>query len=231
MNFLSSILVDFTPFFFTLNQYGLDTGHFPSYPIHCYKRHRKLHDGETLGVNSIMVYHDLSVQTGKSTNLGLVPQQSHDSSPISYSNLLSSRHLHRLLLRYPRLRAQIKLVYKATLEPSQRLSPANCNHHDRSQGGGDFDRRRGRGRARGGARARAQNEPSSAEWTQERGLKQAVRLLKDIRGRDDEVGTSMEEFSRLVIKMREDTLSVGVSITHKVRCDTTNKKTRIEPEP
>ena len=177
------------------------------------------------------VNHSLSAQTLKPTKLELVAQQSHCSFPTSYSNLLSSQQLQRLFLKYPLLRAQIKLVYKAALEPSRELSQENCEHHQQFKGRNDSDRHRGRGRVRGGGRAKLQNERINSPWTQERGMKHAVRLLKDITGRNDKVGTGMEEFSKLVMKLHEDTLSVGISTTSKVLPDAALEKNQIEPGP
>ena len=62
-------------------------------------------------------------------------------------------------------------------------------------------------------------------------MKHALRLLKDIKGRDGKVCNGMREFCEFVMKLYEDALAVGVSTPHEVQLHTTLEKTRIEPKP
>ncbi|MCJ1403975.1 hypothetical protein MMC11_007199 [Xylographa trunciseda] len=110
----------------------------------------------------------------------------------SYTTLLKSTELEQLFARYPQLKSQLTSIYTATLEPSQEDQENDARRWKRAT--------RGRGRGRG----RGNTYDSPVPWTRERGLKDAMRQLRNVRRVEGQQGEGLREFSALVTKTYED---------------------------
>lgn len=92
-----------------------------------------------------------------------------------FSVLATNPRFQELLKTYPTLLSTLQRVYAATIEPDAEDQPR------RGRGGrGGFRGRGGRGRGRGG-----RYDDSNSRWTQKQGDTDAMKMLKEYRGRDD----------------------------------------------
>lgn len=112
----------------------------------------------------------------------------------SHVSLVPSTELSRLYLQYPKLRNQLREIYEATTEPlDDHLddSPRSAERRDRGRGKGRGSRHeRGRGRGRGPIQ--------SAPWSQQRGFKAGLHLLRKLRHLKGNDGEGLKVFSKLV---------------------------------
>lgn len=133
---------------------------------------------------------------------------------IDFTNFESDKDFSRLLARYPLLRTQLQAVYGLTLQPG----PDETRTWNRGALPGFTAPRRGfdagRGRARGrsargqrgsrGGRGGHEHMPDDRQhgpWTQEKGDKEALAVVKKMREGDgsseDEAAEGMREFVEL----------------------------------
>ena len=112
----------------------------------------------------------------------------------SYTTLLKSNDLEQLFTRHTQLKSQISSIYTATLEPSQKDQDDEVRRRKRAS--------RGRGRGRGRSRGNTHDNP--APWTRERGIKDAMRQLRRVRGLEGQQGEGLREFSVFVTKIYEE---------------------------
>ena len=106
-------------------------------------------------------------------------------------SLYESRELVDLFNRYPQLRTQLEKIHTATLEPLQDLQA------DETSGQGRFDRVRGRGTGWG----RGQGSGGAIPWTQERGVRTGLSLLKKSRDEDTPNAEGIREFCDLALRL------------------------------
>ena len=116
----------------------------------------------------------------------------------SAASLDSSPDLQHLYKRFPRLFAQLKVIYEATTEPS------DDQHDDQSSSRSHIDRGRGRSRGRGRGRDRGAGAP----WSYQRGFKAGLHQLRKLRRLDGGDGEGLREFSKLAMKVNS-----GKSVT------------------
>ena len=108
-------------------------------------------------------------------------------------SLDSSPDLQLLYKRFPRLFAQLQVIYEATTEPS------DDQPDDQSSSRSHIDR--GRGRSRGRGRGRGRDRGAGAPWSHQRGFKAGLHQLRKLRRLDGGDGEGLREFSKLVMKV------------------------------
>ncbi|KAL2046772.1 hypothetical protein N7G274_000790 [Stereocaulon virgatum] len=101
-----------------------------------------------------------------------------------------SPDLQLLYKRFPRLHHQLRRVYEATNEP-----PADYTD-EFSSGRHAGDRRRGYGRGRGRSRDRGIGAP----WSQQKGFKAGLYLMRKLRHLKGLDGKGLMEFSQLITR-------------------------------
>ena len=106
-------------------------------------------------------------------------------------SLDSSPDLQLLYKRFPRLFAQLQMIYEATTEPS------DDQHNDQSSSRSHIDRGRGRSRGRGRGRDRGAGAP----WSHQRGFKAGLHQLRKLRRLDGDDGEGLREFSKLAMNV------------------------------
>ena len=106
-------------------------------------------------------------------------------------SLDSSPDLQLLYKRFPRLFAQLQVIYEATAEPS------DDQHDDQSSSRSHMDRGRGRSRGRGRGRDRGAGAP----WSHQRGFKAGLHQLRKLRRLDGDDGEGLREFSKLAVEV------------------------------
>ena len=138
---------------------------------------------------------------------------------VDFTGFENNKELQRLVSRYPSLKVQLQTVYGLTLEPGpdeartwnrQPLPGSSQPVHDarrRGRGRGDRGHRGGRG-AKGGWND-VPEERQRGPWTQEKGDKEALGVIKKMRegsiGEGDDASEGMREFVELcMIKFGKD---------------------------
>lgn len=144
-----------------------------------------------------------------------------------FTGFENDKEFQRLLTRYPLLKVQLQAVYGLTLEPGpddartwnrQRLPgfdpPQFQSRGSRGRGRGRGRGSSGRGGARGGGfgKDEGRDEREYGAWTQAKGDKEALEVMKKMRGEDeqlDDLHEGMTEFVELCrIRLGEEE-SVG----------------------
>lgn len=133
---------------------------------------------------------------------------------VDFTGFENDKEFQRLLSRYPILKVQLQAIYGLTLEPGpdeartwnrQRL-PGFDPPRLYSRGGRSRGRGRGRGDGRGGGRGgRFDPGPDEGEreygaWTQAKGDKEALKVMKKLRG-DDQQLTDLNEGMREFVEL------------------------------
>lgn len=129
---------------------------------------------------------------------------------MDFTGFENDKDFQRLLSRFPLLKAQLQVTYALTLEPGPEDSRSwnrgtlpgfeqpSRGHQGRGRGRGF---RGGRwGTARGGRDVAIPNERQHGNWTQAKGDKEALDVMKKMRessGDDGEAGEVMREFVQL----------------------------------
>ena len=171
--------------------------------LKCYKIHKPTHENDSSLVNADQVQQPIRDRPGTTQR---VPK-------VSFTGFENDLELNRLLTRYPALRVQLQAVYALTLEPglddarSWNRRPLPDFHP------AEHSTRRGRGISRGrssfrsrGARRAGYSGPSATDgrehgaWTHEKGDKEALKVMKQMRGTtndSDEVSEGIREFVEL----------------------------------
>ncbi|KAK6396084.1 hypothetical protein LTR65_010194 [Meristemomyces frigidus] len=138
---------------------------------------------------------------------------------VDFAGLEHDAEFKRLLARYPLLTVQLQTIYALTLEPGpdearswnrqplygeQRPEPRSFRGRGRGRGARGFDRG-GRGSDRGGRGGRgrggfqANEDRQHGPWTQEKGDKEGLVVVKKMRlgNEDDAKAEGMREFLEL----------------------------------
>ena len=173
--------------------------------IECYKSHQNSH-AEASGPTT-----DRSALPGLPPKPPPVPFSSpldlrdeHGGSSFAAKPAISldrSPDLQLLYKRFPRLFSQLQMVYEATTEPS------DDQHDDHSFSRSHTDRGRGRSRGRGRGRDRG----AVAPWSQLKGFKAGLHQLRKLRCLDGDDGEGLREFSKLAMKIIQESSSETVA--------------------
>lgn len=157
--------------------------------LDCYKEHKLAHTHQEKHIHSPL---DGASSPVLAPTTKTPEKDGNEQVQDSYTSLLRSTELEQLFVRYPQLKSQLKSIYTATLEPSQEDQENESRRRNRA----------GRGRGRG--RGRRNTYDSPAPWTRERGLKDAMRQLRNVRRAEGQQGEGLREFSALVTKTYEE---------------------------
>ncbi|KAK3626129.1 hypothetical protein LTR56_020036 [Elasticomyces elasticus] len=185
-------------------------------PVYCYKSHKPQHSADQ---PTIIQQEQQQIKRDRPGTNQRVPK-------VDFTNFENDADFKRLLTRYPALKAQLQLAYALTLEPgaSEKWSwnrqpllsslypvPQTSRGRGRGRGGrGRYDQQRGGGRGMRGGRGgrgghghdRFEEPPEDREhgpWTQAKGDMEALRAVKKMRGKDDEMAEGMREFVELCL--------------------------------
>ncbi|KAK3721711.1 hypothetical protein LTR37_002876 [Vermiconidia calcicola] len=167
--------------------------------IACYKPHKQSHETTKDTVSS-----QAPVTTKRDR-----PGTTHRVPKLDFTGFENDKDFLRLLSRYPSLKVQLQMVYGLTLEPGPDEArswnrgplPGFAQQHMR---GGARGRARGRGQ-RGGRAGRGggyesfdPEERQRGPWTQEKGDKEGLGVIKKMReSGDEEDGEGLREFIEL----------------------------------
>lgn len=171
--------------------------------IACYKTHKTLHEAD-IAAGKI----EQSSQLKRDR-----PGTTQRVRKVDFTGFENHEEFQRLLTRYPLLKIQLQAIYGLTLEPGPNearswnrqplpgFQPASFQHRGgrgRGRGRGDF----GRGGAKGGrfGTDSSRDEREHGAWTQAKGDKEALKVMKKMRGEGDEVANvneGMREFVEL----------------------------------
>ncbi|MCJ1238130.1 hypothetical protein MMC14_006119 [Varicellaria rhodocarpa] len=132
-----------------------------------------------------------------SATLEPVDRYFHEQPHKSTIVVLSSEEFQRLLEHHPCLRAKLQAIYRATLQPGQDAQPRQYVGLDSTES------RRAIGQKEHAGRGRASTTESKHTWTQERGYRTAVSLIKKYRNVSGNRGDGFRDFTQLVSYMRD----------------------------
>ena len=121
-------------------------------------------------------------------------RRSFTSSSIATTGAGVSLELQRLNDVFPQLRNLLHQIYSATLEPQP----------DETEGQPNSRPRFTRGVRRGRGHGRSSYKTSEKQWTQERGRKNGLHLLRMWRGEDGGNGDALKAFSGLITEQQEN---------------------------
>lgn len=105
-----------------------------------------------------------------------------------FASLVADGEVQKLFTRYPRLQAQLRKIYQATLEPNQSASGPSDSRISAS-------RYRGRGR---GTNSRHDRDEIQ-RWTPERGFARGLYCIRSQQQSDRADANGLKDFSELVL--------------------------------
>ncbi|KAK3684501.1 hypothetical protein LTR37_020213 [Vermiconidia calcicola] len=161
--------------------------------IACYKPHKQSHEATAETRPPVTTKRDR-------------PGTTHRVPKLDFTGFENDKDLLRLLSRYPSLKVQLQMVYGLTLEPGPDEArswnrgplPGFAQQQQSMRGGA---RGRGRGLGRGGRGGGYESfdpeERQRGPWTQEKGDKEALGVIKKMREGDEEAGEGLREFIEL----------------------------------
>ncbi|KAK5175368.1 uncharacterized protein LTR77_000507 [Saxophila tyrrhenica] len=168
-------------------------------PVSCYKPHKALHDNEAPKDHSAQPPKDRPGTTQR------VPK-------VDFTGFENDKDFKRLLARFPLLKVQLQAAYALTLEPGPEdarswnrgslpgFTQSLRGHRSRGRGRG-FRGGRYHGGGRGGRDAVIPSERQHGAWTQAKGDKEALDVIKKMKesdGDDDgDAGEGVREFVQL----------------------------------
>ncbi|KAJ9664897.1 hypothetical protein H2201_004949 [Coniosporium apollinis] len=146
----------------------------------CYKSHKTTHEADPPRTSpSPSIGPPLpGIPAPDPTARNPPPNAPPPTTPLPLTALSTDSTFQRLLTQHPTLRAQLRTIYTATLEPPPRDNSAPMRY--------------GRGGQRG-FRGRYRNRPVRP-WTQETGDRYALRLLRDAMAAEGKEGDGVREF-------------------------------------
>lgn len=176
----------------------------------CYKTHKPSHETD-----------DNAADNAFTQQIRDRPGTTQRIPKVDFTGFENDKDLQRLVLRYPDLKLQLQTVYGLTLEPGpdearswnrQRLpgdgTPKSGSRGGRGRGRGRGDRGRGGGRDAWSKTQSASDERERGPWTQAKGDKEALLVIKRMRegrGELDVASEAMKEFTELCqMKFGED---------------------------
>jgi zinc finger HIT domain-containing protein 3 len=171
----------------------------------CYKLHKPTHEGELKDQSSTTT----QPKKDRPGTKQRVPKP-------SFQDFEQDIEFQRLLQRYPLLKLQLQTIYGLTIEPGPEDSrtwnkqplPSLPGYEiptppPPARGRGSYRGRGGRGNRRGGrGHQNGEDEREYGRWTQEKGDREALKMLAKMRvgdGKDgDDVAEGMRDFIELV---------------------------------
>lgn len=167
----------------------------------CYKTHKPAHETQSGDANGTS--QPSQPKRDRPGTTQRVPK-------VDFTGFENDKEFQRLLTRYPSLKVQLQTIYGLTLEPGpdeartwnrQPLPGSNPQpmrkgrDRMRSRGRGDRGHRGGRG-GQGGFKE-VPEDRQRGPWTQEKGDKEALEVIKRTRKGNDDANEGMREFIEL----------------------------------